>query len=118
MVNLAMMDGTAPNGHLWCPITGHPFHWVNGQVDKIGSLYLPGKIVLVSAEGNLMRSVLQAKGEDMPGIDRYIADIADASSTVTPRVAGEIGRRPARKQTASNTVSGIDALMSGPYGTR
>jgi hypothetical protein len=118
MVNQVMMGGLAPNGHLWCPITGHPFHWVNGHVDKIGDLYLPGKIVLVSSEGNLMRGILQARGEDMPGIARYVADIAAASSRVTPRVDGEITRRPQRKQTAARTVSGINALMSGPYGTR
>ena len=114
-VNMSLM-GTGPGGMLYCPLTGHPFHYVNGHVDKIGPLYLPGKIILVSSEGNLQRGALQRRGEDIPRLAEYAADIAAASARVSPRRDGDIPPRPPRKQTGRKTVTGTDSVLSGPYG--
>lgn len=112
-VNLIMMKGWASKRHglLYCPITGHPFYFADGHVDKVGPLYLPGSVVLVSAEGNLMRS-----HTELPNLAGYIADIQSASANVRVTAKSDLSPLPARRQTGKGTVSGADALLSGPYG--
>jgi len=99
---------------LTCPITGERFNVAFGEVDKANPAlgYVPGNIAMVSKAGNQGRSTLQQHYSDMPGVARYIADVASASVAVAvPR------KNVAVPEWRAMGRGGFEAaVLAGPYG--
>lgn len=110
----AALTGPVQDGTLICPITGERFAIAYGEVDKADpSLgYVPGNIAMVSKRGNQGRSTLQQHYSDLPGVARYVRDVATASAGVAVQ-----RKRDAVPMWEAMGRKGYEiACLAGPYG--
>lgn len=106
----------ADDGTLICPLTGKPFNVGDcGEVDKVNPElgYVPGNIIMVSKAGNQGRSTLQQHYSDLPGLARYVRDVARASAGIAVQ-----RKCDAVPMWLAMGRGGFEpAVLAGPYGT-
>lgn len=113
-VTVALTGQPMVDGMLTCPITGERFAVAYGEVDKADPArgYVPGNIAMVSKRGNQGRSTLQQHYSDMPGVARYVRDVAAASAGVAIQ-----RKRDAVPMWEAMGRKGYElAVLAGPYG--